>query len=219
MGRNRDRQMSRRDALLGGLAFLGCRSWRALAAPFLEIVPQVDSLVVSILADNQVFGPFLPQIERSDLLVERQGVGIRDGRMRANTLQAEFGFSVLAESLVGGQSRRVLIDFGYSAQALLNNAELMGVDLARIDAAVLSHGHLDHYGGIGALAEVGMRPGIPLVVGGEEAFCQRSVLRGPSPFSMGALDRSTARDAGFEIDIAPDPQIVGDHAWTTGEIR
>jgi 7,8-dihydropterin-6-yl-methyl-4-(beta-D-ribofuranosyl)aminobenzene 5'-phosphate synthase len=215
--------ISRREALLGGVAFAGCRSLNLSAAPLIDRVPQIDGLVISVLVDNQVFGPFLPAIERSDLLVERQtrgmGRGIQGGRMTANTLLAEFGFSVLAESQVEGQLRRVLIDFGYSPQALANNVELMGVNLTNLDAAVLSHGHLDHYGGIGALAAIGIRQGVPLIVGGEEAFCQRSsALRGSPPFSMGALDRSTVREAGFEVQIRSMPEIIGDHAWTTGEI-
>jgi 7,8-dihydropterin-6-yl-methyl-4-(beta-D-ribofuranosyl)aminobenzene 5'-phosphate synthase len=209
---------TRREVLLGGLAFAGCRSLNAFAAPLIEHVPEIDSLLISVLVDNQVFGPFLPSIERSDLLVERQGGGVQSGRMTATTLVAEFGFSVLAESEVAGQSRRVLIDFGYSPQALANNAELMDVDLANLDAAVLSHGHLDHYGGIGALVHIGLRQGAPLIVGGEEAFCQRTVLRGSPPLSMGALDRSTVREAGFDVHITSTPRIVGDHAWTTGQI-
>jgi 7,8-dihydropterin-6-yl-methyl-4-(beta-D-ribofuranosyl)aminobenzene 5'-phosphate synthase len=210
--------ISRRQALLSALAFVGYRGWSATAMPSTVRVPQVDSLVISVLVDNQVFGPFLTDIERSDLLVERQGGGVRGGRMTATTLLAEFGFSVLAESGVPGQVRRVLIDFGYSPKTLANNADLMGVNLANLDAAVLSHGHLDHHGGIGALAEVGMRQRIPLIVGGEEAFCERTVLRGSSPFVMGALDRSTVREAGFDVQITSTSAIIGDHAWTTGEI-
>lgn len=35
---------------------------------------------------------------------------------------------------------------------------------------------------------------------------------------MGALERSTVREAGFDVHITSTPQIIGDHAWTTGEI-
>jgi 7,8-dihydropterin-6-yl-methyl-4-(beta-D-ribofuranosyl)aminobenzene 5'-phosphate synthase len=47
---------------------------------------------------------------------------------------------------------RVLFDTG-QGMALLNNAVVLGLDLAHADAVVLSHGHFDHVGGLdGALA-------------------------------------------------------------------
>lgn len=61
---------------------------------------------------------------------------------------AEPAFSCLLEH--GG--RRVLLDAGYS-DAFLRNADAMGMDLATVDAVVLSHGHDDHSGGLPLLAK------------------------------------------------------------------
>jgi metal-dependent hydrolase (beta-lactamase superfamily II) len=44
--------------------------------------------------------------------------------------------------------RRLLLDFGHTSEALMNNMALMGVDPAGQDARVLSHGHRDHCGGL-----------------------------------------------------------------------
>lgn len=43
--------------------------------------------------------------------------------------------------------KRILFDTGYS-DALLVNAKKMGIDLLNLDLVVLSHGHIDHTGGL-----------------------------------------------------------------------
>lgn len=60
-------------------------------------------------------------------------------------LYTEHGLSLYIET--GG--KRILFDMGQS-DAFLRNAETMGIDLAKVDLAVLSHGHYDHGGGLEA---------------------------------------------------------------------
>jgi glyoxylase-like metal-dependent hydrolase (beta-lactamase superfamily II) len=42
----------------------------------------------------------------------------------------------------------VLVDFGFTGDTLNNNLDLIGINLAELDAMLLSHGHYDHFGGI-----------------------------------------------------------------------
>jgi 7,8-dihydropterin-6-yl-methyl-4-(beta-D-ribofuranosyl)aminobenzene 5'-phosphate synthase len=58
----------------------------------------------------------------------------------------EPGLSFLLET----DGKKILFDTGYSG-LFLTNAEKMGIDLRDLDYIVLSHGHLDHSGGIVAL--------------------------------------------------------------------
>jgi 7,8-dihydropterin-6-yl-methyl-4-(beta-D-ribofuranosyl)aminobenzene 5'-phosphate synthase len=185
--------------------------------PLLE-VPQVDSLTLQILVDNQVFGPFLPDLALPGLRVTRGG-GPGGARMSPRALMAEFGLSVLGESRLGAETRRVLVDFGYSREVLANNIALLGIDPDRIDAAVLSHGHLDHYGGFpGLFGAGGARHHLPLFVGGEETFCERVAMIGSPPPIMGVLDRAALARAGLRAQIAAAPRLIADQAFTTGII-
>jgi len=59
-------------------------------------------------------------------------------------LVAEFGLSLLVEH----EETRILFDTGASG-TFAENADRLGLDLAEVDLAILSHHHFDHGGGLG----------------------------------------------------------------------
>jgi len=63
-------------------------------------------------------------------------------------LRAEHGLSLYIES--GGE--RMLFDLG-GGTLFLENAQKMGIDLAKIDRVIISHGHNDHGGGLRTFLE------------------------------------------------------------------
>jgi 7,8-dihydropterin-6-yl-methyl-4-(beta-D-ribofuranosyl)aminobenzene 5'-phosphate synthase len=81
-----------------------------------------------------------------------------DNTAASDGLRTEHGLAIL----VAGPSRRLLFDAAASPETLTANAETLGVDLASIDSAVISHGHSDHTGGLGAV--VRKRPGLRIYV-------------------------------------------------------
>ncbi len=188
------------------------------ARPPLAIQP-VDEVTLQVVVDAATFGPFLPNQVLPGLRVERTSGG-GGPRMSRQSLMAEFGLSILAHSRRGQETRQVMVDFGYSPEVLSNNLALLGIDPARIDASVLSHGHLDHYGGFaGLLKSSGVQTRkLPLIVGGEETFCERVAMIGNPPPLMGTLGRPDLARAGLEARIAPEPLVIADHAFTTGVI-
>lgn len=201
--------ISRRSMIVGGLA--SAMPWRVIAAP--QTVPVIDRLDLTILADGTVSSFAVP--------VERLGLKIlppaRSSASYRATLRGEWGYSALADAYVGASRHRILIDFGYTPEALASNMALLNIDPATIDALVLSHGHYDHFGGLAALLGR-VRRGTPLYVGGEEAFCAR--LRGTSPDgpSFGELERSDLIAAGLDLRIVATRQTVAGAASTTGRI-
>lgn len=67
-------------------------------------------------------------------------------------LLGEHGLSFWVE--YGNQ--RILFDTGQS-ELLVENARILGVNLAKTDAIVLSHGHYDHTGGLAAVLDIAPR--------------------------------------------------------------
>ncbi len=181
-------------------------------------MPEVDSLTLEVLVDNATFGPFLSDMTLPGLRVNRHTGDAGATRMSRSALQAEFGLSILALSRRDGVPAKVLIDFGYTPEAVRNNLALLGVDVSDLDAAVLSHGHLDHYGGFTGFLGARPRRRVPLYVGGEEAFCERLAMIGNPPPLMGTLDRADLATAGFDAHIASAPQIIKGQAFTSGII-
>jgi 7,8-dihydropterin-6-yl-methyl-4-(beta-D-ribofuranosyl)aminobenzene 5'-phosphate synthase len=70
----------------------------------------------------------------------------------AGTIDAagEWGLALWIEA----DERRILYDTG-QGRTLVDNARLLGIDLAAAQALVISHGHSDHTGGIAALMGAG----------------------------------------------------------------
>jgi 7,8-dihydropterin-6-yl-methyl-4-(beta-D-ribofuranosyl)aminobenzene 5'-phosphate synthase len=201
--------LSRRSIIAGGLA--AALPWRASAAPL--VVPEIDRLEVMILADGTV-SSFATPVERPGLKLLPPARS--SGSYRA-TLRGEWGYSALCDATIGNAKHRLLIDFGYTPEALASNMALLDVDPASIEAMVLSHGHYDHFGGLAALLGH-VRRGTPLYVGGEEAFCAR--LRGIAPDGpgFGELEKPDLIAAGIALRVVPTPQTVAGAAFTTGRI-
>ena len=55
----------------------------------------------------------------------------------------ELGWSVLIET----DEMNILFDTG-SSISVCHNADILGIDLGKVDKIVLSHGHFDHTGGL-----------------------------------------------------------------------
>jgi len=200
-------------ALLGGIR-------PVMAAPISGAVPEIDSLTVSVVIDDYQFA-VAPSHTMPNVDIEHFGWGIADGRPPGKTLISEFGLSMHAMSRRRGETQNILIDFGYTPEALLNNSSLMGLNPSDLDALVLSHGHYDHFGGLAGFLKENkgkLRGSLPIYLGGEEAFCSREWTAPPAHGDFGVLDRGALEDAALTVRYTEGPSLVADHAFTTGQI-
>jgi len=211
----------------GGAAFFGAMIASLLggtkplrAEPVSGALPEIDGLAVRVVTDSYQFA-VAPSRKLDDVDIQHFGWGIGGDKPPGRTLMSEFGLSMHVESRRGTEVRNVLVDFGFTADALLNNADLLGVDAGALDALVLSHGHYDHFGGlVGFLRQHQgkLKPKLPLYVGGEDCFCSREWTAPPVRGNFGALDRKALEQADLAVTYAEGPSLVADHGFTTGQI-
>jgi 7,8-dihydropterin-6-yl-methyl-4-(beta-D-ribofuranosyl)aminobenzene 5'-phosphate synthase len=186
----------------------------------LAAVPTVDSLTVRVITDS---GYDTPRASGNKFVkVSRTPTNSRTDYRKA--LHSEWGLSLGLESRIGSDTRHLLLDFGYTSQALLNNMELVGVDGNRIQGFIMSHGHYDHFGGLLGFLEkhrANLPADLTLYAGGEDNFCLRKQGTGtPGHFSdWGVLDRADLEKYRVKVVTCEQPTVVMGHAFTTGNIR
>jgi 7,8-dihydropterin-6-yl-methyl-4-(beta-D-ribofuranosyl)aminobenzene 5'-phosphate synthase len=113
-----------------------------------------------------------------------------------------WGYSAFVE--YGG--KRILFDTGDNPETLAKNAKANGVDLSRLDFAVLSHRHSDHMGGMDYLLRV--NPKVKIYAPKENFGIYGSSL--PSTFYR--RDESLAREQRY-YDGSPPPVMSFGSAW------
>ena len=217
-----DSDLSRRQVVCGGGAAMlsyvvagllgSVRPARAqaLSTP----VPEVDSLAVRVVTDSYQLA-ISPNTRFGDVDVQRFGLP-----PAGRSLLGEFGLSMHVESRRGDETRRMLIDFGFTPETLNNNLGMLKIAPEDIDTLILSHGHYDHFGGLVGFLRANrsrLRADLPLYLGGEECFCTRELTLG-TPLDFGYLDRKALAESRLKVVFAESPAVVGGHAFTTGQI-
>ena len=215
-------RLRRRDFLKASAAFAGAAAAGGFAC--VEIAnaapiqaPVVDKLAVRVLIDGS-FDAFFRPSKVNGVSVE-PAPRARDYR---RSLHNQWGLSLFLESQRAGEQRNVMLDFGYTPEALLNNIELTGVDPSKLDALVVSHGHFDHYGGLqGFLKKYRdvLPADVKLYAGGEDNFCHRYSGTPGQLTDFGALDRRELVAQKVSVVLAETPTVVAGHAFTTGKIK
>ena len=107
-----------------------------------QMVEEVDRVEILTLQDN-----YIDLVASDNSAVIQRGMAVKDGKIKYS-ISAEHGFSAMVTMTRGKQTRSLLFDFGFSEDGAARNAEALNADLSAVEVLVLSHGHLDHVGGI-----------------------------------------------------------------------
>ena len=181
-------------------------------------MPEVEKLTITVITDNYYDCLRWPEKIATRTTVVTPGL----------TLHAEHGLAYYIETVVNGKAYKFMFDFGWDFQGVSRNLDLLNIDLRRVDALALSHGHLDHHGNLILLLQQNkgkFRKEIPLYVG-EEAFARRWVNfdKKYAPLDgfndLGQLNREDLENLGIAkvIEIKePTPIVPG--AYLTGNIE
>jgi 7,8-dihydropterin-6-yl-methyl-4-(beta-D-ribofuranosyl)aminobenzene 5'-phosphate synthase len=216
--------VNRRQFILGSaavIAQMGLARHALAQTPKRVAVPTVDSLTIRVITDSS-YDTDRPGASKW-VKIRRAPVRLPPGIDWRRTLHNEWGLSLALESRIGPEARHLLLDFGFTPNALLNNMEYMGIDGAKMHGLIMSHGHNDHFGGLPGYLDK-FRSKLPdelaLYAGGEDNFCNRVVQRGgPGLFTdSGVLDRRDLEKHRVKIVSCEQPTVIMGHAFSTGMI-
>jgi 7,8-dihydropterin-6-yl-methyl-4-(beta-D-ribofuranosyl)aminobenzene 5'-phosphate synthase len=145
----------------------------------------------------------------------------KEGEISLNTLLAEHGLSLLLKVWLGQERHAVLFDTGYTGIALFHNAELLGIDLAEIEALILSHAHMDHTGALKVfLDRIGRS--VPVVLHPEAFHYPRFLVLkdGRKEQFPRTLTKADLQRRNLEILESKAPLLVaGDAVLVSGEVE
>jgi 7,8-dihydropterin-6-yl-methyl-4-(beta-D-ribofuranosyl)aminobenzene 5'-phosphate synthase len=110
-------------------------------------IKEVDKVEVLSLQDN-----YIDIAAFDSTAVVHRATAVEDMEIK-NSILAEHGYSAMVTLSKDDTSRSVVFDFGFSEHGASVNADALGIDLSSVEAMVLSHGHMDHFGGLVSLAK------------------------------------------------------------------
>ena len=168
---------------------------------------QVDKVEILTLQDNYVD---VAAFDGNEIV--QRALPIKDMEIK-NSILAEHGFSAVVTIYTGDTARSILFDFGFSEHGAAYNAEALEVDLTAVEAMVLSHGHMDHFGGIEQLAKRVGKKGIELVLH-PTAFRKSRYIKVTDDFKINLpqLTRDKFENAGIRIVESETPRMLLDHS-------
>jgi len=194
---------------------------KAMAAGSVNI-PEIEKLTITVITDNY-YDCLRWNLNPPDFnFVKRYMI------LPNTSLHAEHGLAYYIETVVNGKAHAFMFDYGLDFHGVSKNMDLLALDVRKLEALGLSHGHFDHFENLNSMLRYNrakIRKGIPLYIG-EETFAHRFVklpagLYDPSGVNdLGQLKREEieALDLVKIVEVKePTPIVPG--AYLTGNIE
>jgi 7,8-dihydropterin-6-yl-methyl-4-(beta-D-ribofuranosyl)aminobenzene 5'-phosphate synthase len=165
----------------------------------------IDKCEIQTLQDNYIE---ITAGDNSEII--SRATAVKEGSIRTSIL-AEHGYCAVVRTTTGNRTRTMLFDFGFSEDGAAANAKSLGVDMKQVEAAVLSHGHSDHTGGIGKLGALIGKKEIPLALHPAAFKSPRYIkINDQLKIYFPKLEKDAIKQAGFQIIETINPQQLLD---------
>jgi 7,8-dihydropterin-6-yl-methyl-4-(beta-D-ribofuranosyl)aminobenzene 5'-phosphate synthase len=174
---------------------------------------EVDKIEIVTLMDNY-----------SDALISSsQGVKrtphYKNGKF-ASPLVAEHGLSLLLRIIAKEKAHSILLDAGWSKSGVLHNLKELTIDINEIEAIILSHGHIDHYGSLKSILR--LKTGNTPVIVHPDVFLKNRflLLSDGKKIQFPVLEKGSLKKTGAHIIINTAPYLLASGlALVTGEVE
>lgn len=172
----------------------------------------VDAVKVTVIMDNS-----LDLLMTSTEVAQRVKLGPHP--FERNMPIGEHGFSVLINVKSGDKSGTVLFDTGLNPRNFLYNLDALEINVADIQAIILSHGHADHAMGLAGLMQRLGNRNLPLVLH-PDAYLERKIVlpNGEESFLPPPRKSDLLRENIQVIEEVGPSMLVDDMVLVSGEV-
>lgn len=181
-------------------------------SPLLDL-PAVDGVEITTIIDNSL------DVTLASTSVARR-LPLQSDLFTREQLRVEYGTSLLITVIDQGKRATLLFDVGLTPDGALRNIELLGIDLRAIQAIVLSHGHIDHTGGmLGLLEKLGRRR-LPILLHPDAFLKRRMVIKETLAIDLPAPSLHDLHREGIELLVERGPSfLLNGTVLVTGQVE
>lgn len=174
-----------------------------------QITAVIDNYSDSLLASSEAKSDLVTRYPRR-----------LDERTPDEGLLAEHGLCLFIRLFNGDQEHTILFDSGRTRLGVGRNLGVLGIDLTRLEAIVLSHGHADHYGGLNRVIKYLNGSSMPLIAHPDAFLNRYNELSDGTLMKRGRLVERTLEKAGVPIVKNKAPYLLASNLLAvTGEVE